>query len=164
MRTALCKLLQSSVLPIQAYFCTPHTHTSTSSLRARTAFASLICIVHLLTRFLLLPCRLAPLALLLSARAHCMHSLRLFASLTRSLAFSFSLVDSLRLRSCLLRSLSLHRRTLNEFLGFLRSDVRSQDEFARVLRKSGTLGKDEYMRAIRGNGASSPVERKMSDR
>jgi hypothetical protein len=66
MRTALCKLLQSSVLPIQAYFCTPHTHTSTSSLRARTAFASLICIAHSLTRVLLLPCRLAPLALLSS--------------------------------------------------------------------------------------------------
>lgn len=54
--------------------------------------------------------------------------------------------------------------TLDEFLTFLRRDDRSEDEFARALRKAGTLGKAEYMRAIGGGGGGSRLaEQKMSD-
>ena len=89
----------------------------------------------------------------------------LLFSLARSLR-SF-VVPALIPRSLSCTPLSSAHRTLDEFLSFLRRDGRSEDEFAHALRKAGTLGKEEYMRAM-GGVTSSPAERhaeqKRSDR
>ena len=90
-------------------------------------------------------------------------SLRSFVVPALSSSFPLSLIP----RSLSCTPLSSAHRTLDEFLSFLRRDGRSEDEFAHALRKAGTLGKEEYMRAM-GGVTSSPAERhaeqKRSDR